>query len=124
MSIFQLNALVKGELLGMLTIFYFVIAPIFYMSIVGSLGLLLMERTAKARHYSPALISLSRFMIVGISLFIVINIILFKYSPNIWLTYICLGIEAIVLFIIIFRFVLHIKQERQIAREQRQTHRE
>jgi len=108
----------------MITIFYYIIAPILYMGVVGSMALLLMEKTAKARHYSPALIALSRFMIIGISLFIVINIILFKYSPDIWFTYICLGVEAVVLFIFIFRYVLRIKQERQIAREQRQTNRE
>ncbi len=107
----------------MITIFYYIIAPILYMTVVGGLSFVLIERTAKARHYSPALIVLSRLMIISISLFVIINIILFRYSPDIWFTYICLGVEAVVLFIIIFRYVLRIKQERQIAREQRQTHR-
>lgn len=108
----------------MATFIYYVIVPILFMSVVGGMSLLLMERTAKARRYSPTLLSLSRFMIVGISLFVVVNIILFKYSPGIWFIYSCLSIEAVILFIFIFRFMLRVRQERQIVREHRRTHRD
>jgi peptidoglycan/LPS O-acetylase OafA/YrhL len=98
--------------------FLSILAPIIYGVAVGIIFLLVVLYISKKAHYMPSLKALGILLAVGISLFSIVNVILSKYSPSKWFTYICLAILALPFCFMAYRIAKRLQQEKKVPHEE------
>jgi uncharacterized membrane protein YfcA len=96
------------------------VPPILYAIGVGGVAYLLVTRTSIVKHRTPSMVALGRLMAVGVPLLFIVNVILFKYTPGRVFTYICLGVQACIVYVVVYRSVKRIKDERNATRSEQE----